>query len=123
VPQSWTDDLDRCRAAGIGDPVEFATKPELARQMIERAIDASAPIGWVATDEVDGQNTPLRGLAGGPPCQLRARGRLRPGALQIPSMPPSARSALSAGHRGSSRTRWPHPLSLHHAGQDHRLLL
>jgi SRSO17 transposase len=60
LPQSWTDDRDRCRAAGIGEGVEFATKPELARQMIGRAIDAGMPFGWVAADEVCGQNTPLR---------------------------------------------------------------
>ena len=29
--REWTDDRDRCRAAGIGDDVPFATKPELAR--------------------------------------------------------------------------------------------
>jgi SRSO17 transposase len=40
--------------------VEFATKPELARQMIARAMDAGMPFGWVAADEVFGQNGPLR---------------------------------------------------------------
>lgn len=30
VPRSWTSDPDRCRAAGLGDKTEFATKPELA---------------------------------------------------------------------------------------------
>ncbi len=38
LPQSWTDDRDRRAQAGIGEDVAFATKPELARQMIERAI-------------------------------------------------------------------------------------
>ncbi|MFZ0044774.1 MAG: IS701 family transposase [Streptosporangiaceae bacterium] len=60
LPQSWTDDRDRCRQAGIADDVAFATKPELARQMIERAIGAGMPFGWVAADEAYGQNTPLR---------------------------------------------------------------
>ena len=36
LPKKWTEDRDRCRAAGIGDDVAFATKPQLARQMIER---------------------------------------------------------------------------------------
>jgi SRSO17 transposase len=31
LPQSWTDDRGRCRAAGIGDDVEFATKPRQAQ--------------------------------------------------------------------------------------------
>jgi SRSO17 transposase len=60
LPQSWTSDRDRCRQAGIGDDVEFATKPELARQMIERSIAAGVPFGWVAADEVYGQHAPLR---------------------------------------------------------------
>jgi SRSO17 transposase len=60
LPQSWTDDRDRCRQAGVGDDVAFATKPELARQMIERAIEAGVPFSWVAADEVCGQNTGLR---------------------------------------------------------------
>jgi SRSO17 transposase len=60
LPQAWTDDRDRCRRAGIGDDRRFATKPELARQMIERVIGAGTPFGWVAADEVYGQHTPLR---------------------------------------------------------------
>ena len=31
LPKSWTDDRERCRAAGVPDDVQFATKPELAR--------------------------------------------------------------------------------------------
>ena len=38
----------------------FATKPALARQMIERAVQAGVPFGWVAADEAYGQNTALR---------------------------------------------------------------
>ncbi len=60
LPGSWTDDRDRCRAAGIGDGVAFATKPELARAMIERAVGAGLPFSWVAADEVYGGNPKLR---------------------------------------------------------------
>jgi len=60
LPRSWADDRDRCARAGTGDDVGFATKPELARQMIERAIGAGVPFGWVAADEVYGQDAPLR---------------------------------------------------------------
>ena len=52
LPQKWTADRDRCRAAGIGDEVEFATKPELAAKMIGRAVAAGVPFSWVAGDEV-----------------------------------------------------------------------
>ena len=60
VPQEWAEDRERCRAAGIPDTVEFATKPELARQMIGRALDAGAPVGWVAGDEVYGADSKVR---------------------------------------------------------------
>jgi SRSO17 transposase len=38
LPQGWLADPARCRAAGIPDQVGFATKPELARRMLERAL-------------------------------------------------------------------------------------
>jgi SRSO17 transposase len=55
LPQSWTGDRDRCRAAGVPDDVEFATKPRLAMAMLERAFDAGVPFGWVTADEAYGQ--------------------------------------------------------------------
>jgi DDE superfamily endonuclease len=55
LPQAWTDDRDRCRAAGIPDEVEFATKPQIARAMLERAFTAGIPFGWVTGDEAYGQ--------------------------------------------------------------------
>ncbi len=51
LPGKWADDRDRCRAAGIGDDVPFATKPQLAKAMIERAVHAGVPFSWVAADE------------------------------------------------------------------------
>ena len=38
----------------------FATKPQLARQMRERALDAAVPATWVAGDSVYGDHRPLR---------------------------------------------------------------
>ena len=60
LPQSWTADRARCAAADIGERVGFATKPQLARAMIARALDAGAPARWVTADEAYGQNTALR---------------------------------------------------------------
>jgi SRSO17 transposase len=60
LPRSWTEDPQRCQAAGIPGHVKFATKPQLARRMIERAVTAKAPFTWVAADEVYGGNGPLR---------------------------------------------------------------
>jgi SRSO17 transposase len=60
LPRAWTDDRERARAAGIGDEVGFATKPELARRMLGRALDAGVPASWVTADEVYGQDKRLR---------------------------------------------------------------
>jgi SRSO17 transposase len=60
LPQGWIDDPARCRAAGVPDQVGFATKPELARRMLERALEAGVPAGWVTADEVYGQDGRLR---------------------------------------------------------------
>ena len=60
LPEKWTADRDRCRAAGIGDDVPFATKPALAQKMIGRAVTAGVPFAWVAADEVYGGNPGLR---------------------------------------------------------------
>jgi SRSO17 transposase len=55
LPKAWTDDPDRCRAAGIPPSRGFATKPELAAAMIARAVQAHVPAAWVTADTVYGQ--------------------------------------------------------------------
>jgi SRSO17 transposase len=60
LPESWTADRARCRAAGIPDGVGFATKPVLAQAMLQRAIEASVPFSWVTADEAYGQVKYLR---------------------------------------------------------------
>jgi SRSO17 transposase len=60
IPRSWTCAPDRCRAAGLGEDTVFATKPELARTMIERFLDAGHRVDWVTGDEVYGGNPKLR---------------------------------------------------------------
>src|SRR6266540_2080651 len=67
LPRSWTNDPERCRAAGVPDQVGFATKPELATRMLARALDAGVPAAWVTGDEVYGANPRLR-------AELEARG-------------------------------------------------
>jgi hypothetical protein len=61
LPEPWTDDAPRCRAARIPEQVEFRTKPQLARLMLERALDAGVPAAWVTADEVYGGSPALRG--------------------------------------------------------------
>ena len=62
LPQSWTDDPARCAAAGIPDGRGFATKPQLARRMIEpgRWTPGCRSPGWPAMRST-AANGPLRG--------------------------------------------------------------
>lgn len=60
LPQSWTSDRQRCRAAGIGKQVEFATKPQQVIAMLGRALDAGVPFAWFTADEAYGQAGYLR---------------------------------------------------------------
>jgi SRSO17 transposase len=60
LPRSWTDDRGRCADAGVPGEVGFATKPELARQMLGRALDAGVPARWVTADEAYGQDHKFR---------------------------------------------------------------
>lgn len=61
LPTSWTDDPERCAAAGIPAETEFATKPELAVRMLERLHTVGRLSGWFTADEAFGQNPGLRG--------------------------------------------------------------
>jgi SRSO17 transposase len=60
LPKEWAEDPARRAAAGIPEEVAFATKPELARRMIARAIAAEVPFAWVLGDEVYGSDRRLR---------------------------------------------------------------
>src|SRR6187200_1193932 len=60
LPKEWAEDLARRKAAGIPQEVAFATKPELARRMIARAIAAEVSFAWVLGDEVYGSDRRLR---------------------------------------------------------------
>lgn len=56
LPKEWTDDRDRCRAAGIPDTVKFKTKPEMALSMLQCACEARMPFSWVTADSVYGDS-------------------------------------------------------------------
>ncbi len=54
LPQVWAGDVERRREAGVPEDVVFRTKPQLARGMLERALESGIPFGWVTGDEVYG---------------------------------------------------------------------
>ncbi len=60
LPRSWTEDPQRCAAAGIPAATGFSTKPALATAIITRAVQAGVPAAWVAGDEVYGADPQLR---------------------------------------------------------------
>ena len=60
LPRSWADDPQRCAVAGVPADVEFATKPQLALEMITGAVAAGMPAAWVASDELYGDNGAFR---------------------------------------------------------------
>jgi SRSO17 transposase len=60
LPKEWADDPARCRRAGIPEDRRFATKPQLAQQMLPRTLAAGVPARWVTGDSVYGDDRRLR---------------------------------------------------------------
>ena len=60
LPREWTDDAARCRKVGVPSEVGFATKPQLAWQQIEAALQAGYPRGTVLADAAYGDETAWR---------------------------------------------------------------
>jgi len=60
LPKEWAADAARRAEAHVPEQVGFHTKPQLAQQMLARAVDARVPAGWVTADEVYGGDARLR---------------------------------------------------------------
>jgi SRSO17 transposase len=60
LPKCWSDDPERCRQAGVPDDIGFATKPEIARTMLERTFAAGVACAWVTGDSLYGSDHRLR---------------------------------------------------------------
>jgi SRSO17 transposase len=60
LPRAWVDDPERRSEAGVPPAVAFRTKPRLAIEMIERALDAGVPARWVVGDSIYGSDGKLR---------------------------------------------------------------
>jgi DDE superfamily endonuclease len=96
LPRRWTADPARRAVAGVPEQVGFATKPELARRMLGRALAAEVPLAWVTGDEVYGGNPTLRDWL-----EIRALPYVLAvrctESLQPPAEPPTTAKLLAAG--------------------------
>ena len=79
LPTEWAEDAERRSEAGVPEAVRFATKPELARQMLRRAFAADVPCAWVLGDSVYGKDRRLR---------LFLEAKKQPFVLGVPSNEP-----------------------------------
>src|SRR3712207_9070299 len=43
LPREWTEDLERRAEAGVPQKIRFATKGDLAKEMLRRAFEAGVP--------------------------------------------------------------------------------
>jgi SRSO17 transposase len=85
LPRDWTADPERRAAAAIPADVRFATKPQLAKDLVLRALASGLPVAWVTGDEVYGNDYHLR---------VALEEREQPYALTV-----SAKEALWVGFR------------------------
>jgi SRSO17 transposase len=60
LPKEWAADAGRRIEAHVPEQVGFQTKPQLAQQMLARAVNAEVPARWVTADEVYGGDARLR---------------------------------------------------------------
>jgi SRSO17 transposase len=92
--EEWADDPARREEAGVPEEVRFATKGELAKEMLKRAFEARVPARWVVADTVYGTARGLRGLRG----WLEKRGRWYVLAV------PGTQGVYQEGHQRQART-------------------
>jgi SRSO17 transposase len=85
LPRDWTADPERRTAADIPGEVRFATKPQLAKELVLRALASGLQVAWVTGDEVYGNDYHLR---------VALEEREQPYALTV-----SAKAALWVGWR------------------------
>jgi len=57
LPKSWVEDSDKRCKVGVPKTTTFATKAQLAQQMLQSAWDAGIRCAWVVADEVYGNDT------------------------------------------------------------------
>lgn len=65
LPEEWAADGPRRQEAGVPPAVVFRTKPELALEMVQQAVQRGLPFRWVTADSVYGDSpTFVQGVRG-----------------------------------------------------------
>src|ERR1700676_4047339 len=64
LPEAWAGDSARRNEAHVPEKVTFATKLQIAGELISAALDAGAPCAWVLADALYGSDSRLRRLLG-----------------------------------------------------------
>jgi SRSO17 transposase len=60
LPEEWANAPKRRKEAGVPEEVAFANKIELAKRMLQRALEAGVPARWVAADSFYGRSQEFR---------------------------------------------------------------
>ena len=60
LPKSWAEDIERRERVSVPEDVAFATKPMIAREMLEQALDSGLACAFVLADTVYGSDYKLR---------------------------------------------------------------
>jgi len=60
MPESWATDMERRRDARVPDDLPFRTKPEIALDILDRALADGVPVAPVVTDSGYGTNGQFR---------------------------------------------------------------
>jgi SRSO17 transposase len=115
LPAEWTNARTRCQQARIPADRGFATKPALAKEMLQRTLAAGVPEKWVTGDSVYGDDRRLRvWLEAQPQAHVLAvsgkeyvwlDGRQRQVKTILAELPVEGWTRLSAG-AGAQGPRW-----------------
>jgi SRSO17 transposase len=59
LPEEWAHDQERRKRTAVPEGIGMRTKPELAKEMLRRALDAGVKAAWVVADSVYGDTRRL----------------------------------------------------------------
>jgi SRSO17 transposase len=120
LPQAWLHDPARCRQGGIPSDRTYRTKPQLALDLLVRALAGGVPAAWVVADEIYGSDGTLRRAleARGQAYVLAVRGNEKPS--RWPPYGPPGQTAITDIAAAEPADAW-HRLSCGEGAQGPRV--